>query len=81
MIKRRNFIKMLPIGFLSAQFGGLVEFAKPGLQKIKSKIMIIGSYDPGVEDNVPIVITSEKQMIELYGKGSPITQWNNYARK
>jgi hypothetical protein len=28
-MKRRNFLKMLPVGLLAARFGGLVELVKP----------------------------------------------------
>ena len=43
MIKRRNFLKMIPVGFLAAKFGGLVELVKPRIVGVPFDVQIVFS--------------------------------------
>lgn len=87
-MKRRNFLKLLPVGLLSVRFGGLVGSTtdKIGLAGIKGakagkalsgsiiSVALDGQTFPAKASGMPTMITSKEQMEELYGKGSLLSQ-------
>lgn len=80
MIKRRNFLKMLPVGFLAAKFGGLVEILKPDVYPRSGKPftfvcdLVLPTKPTWATVEAPIMITSREHAEELFSKGSELSR-------
>ena len=53
-MKRRKFLKMIPIGILAAKFGGLVDLVRPKIVNVPFKITVLGATSEDIE-NFPIM--------------------------
>ncbi len=53
-MKRRKFLKMIPIGILAAKFGGLIGLVRPKIVNVPFNITLLGATREEIE-NFPIM--------------------------